>query len=333
MILSSLILFIACEKHDSVYLCNGLKGEPCFMYFKTIDEGYIFNNSTQSEKMTDEELNNPNYFPKTTDKATIYKTTDGGENWVKVDSILNYKYFDIATVFNNAVYILRSDEKEDFKFNIMRFNISNNNVKNLKDINSISSLWHDNENVFFTSNTNTINFYSLDKNQKLDSANIKDYVLSGLSLKNLSYAIFSNKERTYFGGINKSNFEIELPITPVNLVKQNDNTILIAGNTKKVENEISLVSFNANTKKSKIIKKFKNYSIVHNLQSNNKAIIGFIGNINGAFTEYDLLYSLDNGKNWQIKKLEEPNYAHPSCLVDNVVYIYSGGARMQKIIL
>jgi len=82
-----------------------------------------------------------------------------------------------------------------------------------------------------------------------------------------------------------------------------------------------------------VIKIIKNYSIIKNLQSNDKAIIGFIGNIKGAFTEYDLLYSLDKGKTWQIKKLEEPNYVRPNCLINNIVYIYSGGARMQKIVL
>lgn len=333
MILCSLFLLIGCKKNDSIYLCKGLKGEPCFMYFKTKDEGYIFNNSTHSEKMTDAELNNPNYFPKSKDEATIYKTIDGGKNWKKIDSILNYKYFDIATVFNNDVYILRSDEREDFKFNITQFNILNYKVKNLNEINPISSLWNDNEKVFYTNNWNTINLYSLDNKQRVDSAKIKDYVLFGLSLKSMSYAIFSDKERTYFGDINKTNQEIKLPIKPKNLAKQDKNTILIAGNTMNDDNEISLVSYDVNTKQSRAIKKFKNYSIVENLQSNDKAIIGFIGNIKGAFTEYDLLYSLDKGKTWQIKKLDEPNYVRPSCLINNIVYIYSGGARMQKIVL
>ena len=57
------------------------------------------------------------------------------------------------------------------------------------------------------------------------------------------------------------------------------------------------------------------------------------GYLFGTYTEYDLLYSLDKGKTWQIKKLEESNYVRPNCLINNIVYIYSGGARMQKIVL
>lgn len=120
---------------------------------------------------------------------------------------------------------------------------------------------------------------------------------------------------------------------PKSIVSQENNTIIIAGNTLSDSNEISLISYEPYARRLKVIKKIKNYSIIENLQSNDKATIGFIGNIKGAFIEYDLLYSLDKGKTWQIKKLEEPNYIRPSCLINNIVYIYSGGAKMQKIVL
>jgi len=336
MILSSLFLLISCKKSETIYTCNGIPDRNqafSYMYFKTEKEGYLFGTLTTYEELTDQELENPNHIPDSSYEANIYKTTDGGKNWVKIDSILSYRYFDIATVFNNDVYILRIDEREDFKFNITQFNILNYKVKKLKDINPISSLWNDNKKVFFTNNeNNNIKLYSLDNKQRVDSAKIKDYALFGLSLKSMSYAIFSDQERTYFGDINK-NHEIKLPIIPVNFAKQDKNTILIAGYTMNDDNEISLVSYDVNTKQSKTIKKFKSYSIIRNLQSNDKAIIGLIGNIKGFFTEYDLLYSLDKGKTWKIKKMEESNYVSPSCLIDNIVYVYSGGARMQKIVL
>ena len=120
---------------------------------------------------------------------------------------------------------------------------------------------------------------------------------------------------------------------PKSIVSQEKNTIIIAGNTLSDAKEISLISYEPYAHRSRVIKKINNYSIIENLQSNDKATIGFIGNIKGAFIEYDLLYSLDKGKTWKIKKLEEPNYIRPSCLINNIVYIYSGGARMQKIVL
>ncbi|MDR1876282.1 MAG: hypothetical protein LBQ84_01515 [Flavobacteriaceae bacterium] len=336
LILSSLFILIGCKKETNMYKCKGIPDTNqafSYMYFKTEKEGYLFGTLTNYEDLTEKELQDPNNIPRSSDEANIYKTTDGGKNWIKTGSTLNFSYHNIATNYNNDVYILRSDVREDFKFNIIQFSTSNGEVKNLINTRPISSIWNDNKKVFFTNNRSNINLYLLESGQIIDSVCIKDYALFGLSLKNKSYAIFSNKEKVYFGNINKTSVEIKLPIIPKNIVKQDENKILIAGNTITNENEISLVSYDVNTTQTEIINKFKTYSIIENLQSNDKAIIGFIGNIKGAFTEYDLLCSLDKGKTWQIQKLEEPNYVRPSCLIDNIVYIYSGGARIQKIVL
>jgi len=329
------LLLFGCKNEVDMIKCKGLDGEPKYLYFKTENEGYLFSNKTYSDwdNVTDEQMKDPNFYPESTDEANIYKTIDGGKNWVKIDSILNYNYFDIATVFNNAVYILRSDEREDFKFNIEHFDVETEEVENLLNTKPVvSAIWNNENKIFFTNNRGSIKLYSLDKNQGLDSIGIENYALQGLSINNKSYVIFSSSETSYFGSVDKENKEIKLPIIPSCITKQ-DNNILIAGKTKTDNNEISLVSYNVNTKQSKTIKKFKGYSIVNNLQSNDKAIVGFIGNIKGFFVEYDLIYSLDKGNTWKIRTLDESNYVRPSCLIDNILYIYSGGARMQKIII
>ncbi len=331
------LLLFGCKNEVDMIKCKGIPDVNqafSYMYFKTENEGYLFGTYTEYEELSEKELENPNNIPKSTDEANIYKTTDGGKNWEKINSILNYKYFDIATVFNNAVYILRSDEREDFKFNIEHFDVETEEVKNLLNTKPVvSAIWNNENKIFFTNNRGSIKLYSLDKNQGLDSIGIENYALQGLSINNKSYAIFSSSETSYFGSVDKENKEIKLPIIPSCITKQDDNNILIAGETKTDDNEISLVSYNVNTKQSKTIKKFKGYSIVDYLQSNDKAIIGFIGNIKGFFVEYDLIYSLDKGNTWKIRTLDESNYVRPSCLIDNILYIYSGGARMQKIII
>lgn len=223
--------------------------------------------------------------------------------------------------------------RENYNFSIVAFNIKKENIKNFTNIKPISAIWTNNSKIFYTNNRGPIKLYSLDKNQNIDSIDIENYALQGLGINEKSYAIFSSGETSYFGSTEKENKEIKLSITPQSIVRQGNNTIIIAGNTLTDKNEISLISYKPNARQSRVVKKIKNYSIIKNLQSNDKAIIGFIGNIKGAFAEYDLLYSLDKGKTWQIKKLEEPNYVHPNCLINNIVYIYSGGARMQKIVL
>lgn len=337
MLITSLsLLLLGCKNKTNMITCNGIPEVNqafSYMYFKTENEGYLFGTYTKYEELSEKELENPNNIPKSTDEANIYKTIDGGKNWIKINSNLNYSYFDITTQLNEGVYILRNDVRGDYKFSIVYFNSKNEEVKNFINTEPISAIWSNSNTVFYTNNSGLIKLYSLDENQNLDSIDIKDYVLQGLSVKNKSYAIFSSNETSYFGSIDKESKEIELPVIPKSIVKQDENNILIAGKTITDVNEISLISYDINTKHSKIIKKFENYSIIENLQSNDQAIIGFMGNIKGAFTEYDLLYSLNKGRTWKIKKLEEPNYIHPSSLINNIVYIYSGGAKMQKIVL
>lgn len=332
------LTFFGCRKNINIFPCKGIPNENqafSYMYFKNEKEGYLFGTLTHYEEMSDKDLESPNFNPKSTDEANVYKTLDGGNSWEKIDGILNYGYFDIATYLNNAVYILRKDVKEDFKFNIMQFNLSNSSINLSEDMKAISSIWTNDKSVFFTNNRGNINLYSLNQNMQLkDSLYIEDYVIDGISLKNIFYTIFSNKKRTYFGVIDGERKRIlELNIVPKDLTVQDNNRIVISGNNKGNDNEIDLVSYNVDASKSEIIKKFKGYSIVQGLQSNDKVIAGFIGNISGAFTKYDLFYSLDRGKTWHIQKLEEARYIRPSCLVDNIMYIYSGGARMQKFFL
>ena len=331
-----LLLLFGCKDDTNMIKCKGIPDVNqafAYMYFKTEYEGYLFGTYTEYEELSEKELENPNNIPKSTDEANIYKTIDGGKNWVKINSSLNYSYFNIGTQLNDYIYILRNDVRENYNFSIVAFNIKKENIKNFTNIKPISAIWTNNSKIFYTNNRGPIKLYSLDKNQNIDSIDIENYALQGLGINEKSYAIFSSGETSYFGSTEKENKEIKLSITPQSIVRQGNNTIIIAGNTLTDKNEISLISYKPNARQSRVVKKIKNYSIIKNLQSNDKAIIGFIGNIKGAFAEYDLLYSLDKGKTWQIKKLEEPNYVHPNCLINNIVYIYGGGARMQKIVL
>ncbi len=337
ILINSLLLFLfGCKDEANMIKCKGIPDVNqsfSYMYFKTENEGYLFGTYTEYEELSEKELENPYNIPKSTKEANIYKTIDGGLNWDKIDSTKDYSYSNIATHLNDGIYILKDDVRTNYKSNITCFGLKNEDVKDLVNTKPISAIWSSDSAVFYTNNRSSIKLYSLDKNQKIDSINIKNYALQGLSLKNKPHAIFSSRETSYFGSANEGNKKVELFIIPKSIVKQDENNILIAGNTITNEDEISLFSYDVNTNKSKHTKTFKDYSIIRNLQSNDKAIIGFIGNIKGLFTEYDLLYSLDKGKTWKIKKLKESNYVRPSCLINNIVYIYSGGARMQKIVL
>jgi len=89
--------------------------------------------------------------------------------------------------------------------------------------------------------------------------------------------------------------------------------------------------YNIKTHKRRKIKELKDYSIISEFKSNDSVIAGFVGNIVGVFTEYDLLYSLDKGETWEIYHLNDPNYYTPNCLIGNIMYIVSENRKIQKI--
>ena len=118
------------------------------MYFKTEYEGYLFGTYTEYEELSEKELENPNNIPKSTDEANIYKTIDGGKNWVKINSSLNYSYFNIGTQLNDYIYILRNDVRENYNFSIVAFNIKKEYIKNYTNIKPISAIWTNNSKIF-----------------------------------------------------------------------------------------------------------------------------------------------------------------------------------------
>ena len=48
----------------------------------------------------------------------------------KINSSLNYSYFNIGTQLNDYIYILRNDVRENYNFSIVAFDIKKKNIKN-----------------------------------------------------------------------------------------------------------------------------------------------------------------------------------------------------------
>lgn len=336
----TVFLFIGCDNkyqnnlENKLFTMKKMIGEPKYIHFINLNMGYSFNNLQHWPKSTKEQLKNPSYLPQSKDETVIYKTVDGGKNWIKIGSELNYSFSDIATYSDKGIYILRNNDRTYYKSDILRLNLSNDKISIFSNqTRVVSAIWANVNKVFFTNNRGSVNLYTMENLQIKDSIYIKDYALFGLNIKNQSFAVFRNRAgQTYFGCVGNNKINIELPIIPENLTKQDVNKIIVGGNNKNDSNEVDLVSYDVILDKSEIIKRFKGYSIVKDLQSNDKVICGFIGNIKGVFVEYDLFYSIDRGETWHLQKLKEDTYIGSSSLTDNVLYIYSGMNRMQKII-
>lgn len=310
---------------------NGMKGKSEYMCFINPKEGYSFNYITESEEQTGEQLDAPNFFPESTDISTVYKTIDGGKNWVNAYSINDFHFYSTAFYDKNAVFIKIIDSKDVLKNKLLKFELKTNKVTILNfNFERMGEIWAINQDIYVNSKNNGINnLYSIDNNfTKIDSIKEDNVFRNKITLLgNIPYVITWDNEVYNVEkkeAVRLSNIELE-GITGIG-----KSNLLIACKNKS---SIELFDYNIKTKEKKYLKELESYNIVQGLQSNDKVICGFIGNIEGAFTEYDLFYSLDKGKSWHIQELKEKSYIRPSALIDDLLYIFSGGKRIQKILL
>lgn len=308
----------------------GMTGKSENIQFISSKVGYSFNYVTESKNQTLEQLNDPNFFPESTVISTIFKTTDGGKTWVSVYSIKDYQFYNASFSDKNTIYIKIIDSKKVLKNKLLKFDLKTNKVTILNfNFERMGEIWVVNKKIFVNSKNNGVNnLYTIDDNfSKIDSIKENKVFKDKITLLgNTSFVVTWDNE---IYNIDKKqsvifdDFKIEC------ITKKNESNLLIAS---KKKSSIFLVDYNTDNKEKKILKEFEGYSIVQGLQSNDKVICGFIGNIKGHFTEYDLFYSLDKGNTWQIQELKENSYIRPNILLDDILYIFSGGNRIQKLL-
>lgn len=330
IIMFSALLLLGCKNTTNdnlgieIYTIKGMDGKPEYIHFITEKEGYSFNTVEDWPEQTSEQLNDPNYLPQPSNSVIIYKTINGGRNWEKTDSIKNRKFVGEGIFFKNAFYVAINDFVED-KIYLVRKKINSNLIEN--QVESVYGFLEDSNTAYYTSKDG---FFSINNNLKAKQILKSSFGNESLLIGNTIYTILRNNSGINFlkvyhnGGEKKISCEIE----PECLAKINNDNIVIAGYNKK---EVVLLNYEISTNKITTLNEFSGYGIVQGLKSNNKVICGFVGNIEGAFTEYNMFYSLDKGITWKIEKLKEESYIRPSFLIENNLYIYSGGDRMQKV--
>jgi hypothetical protein len=304
--------------------CNGIEGKPEYMHFPTENEGYMFSYTGNV------------YFDAI---LFIYKTTDGGNNWEQIYSQKGYVFYGDSKLYHNAIFGLIKDAENITKSNLFKLDLATQEFKLINtDAFGIDGVGG----IIFAKNDSISSFFSKNKQGGILTT---DTDFSSCSLKPFEYKVkwiispndgfFSDNTHIYFITwknqlvieTNSRYKEVEIN-SPECITKIAENKVLIA--TKEQENAINLYQFDATNDQLEKLQTFENYSIISHLQSNEKVIVGFVGNIKGLFVEYDLVYSTDKGQSWQIQKLKEKKLVSPNCLIDNILYIYSG-RKLQKI--
>ena len=288
------------------------------MYFISKDTGYICLSKFEDGNHEEQEYS-----------TYLYETKDGGLNWTKV-AFLPGQYVDNIVANSEAVF-LTTHAMEQKLMTISKYDINKKKIDTICNFNAISSSWIDNNTLYFCEVNDSNRLYAYNDSIRI-LAGLNDYVNRGFTIDGQVFAIFSNRETNYFGDI-KTDFQ--LPIIPNCLIKKDEQVLLIAGKskTKNKNNSIKLVEFDCKSKQSKIIKNFVGYSVVDDLQTDGNIIVGFIGNMSSSVMEYDLLYSLDRGKNWKIIKLDDRIWVRPNCLSGENLLIYKGFNQFDKIVL
>jgi hypothetical protein len=286
------------------------------MYFISKDTGYICLSKCEDGNHEEQEFS-----------TYLYETKDGGLNWTKV-AFLPGQYVDNMVANSEAVF-LTTLAMEQKQMTISKYDINKQKLNIICNFDAISSSWINNNTLYFCEVNDSNKLYVYNDSIKI-LAGLTDYINRGFTIDGQVFAIFSNKETNYFGDIKT---DYQLPIIPNCLIKKEGQVLLIAGKSKTKNNSIKLVEFDCLSKQSKIVKEFVGYSVVDDLQTEGNIIVGFIGNMSSSVIEYDLLYSLDRGKNWKIIKLDDRIWVRPNCLSGENLLIYKGFNQFDKIVL
>jgi len=302
-----------------------------YMHFINEHEGYLFGSIQHWSNMTNkksENLNSPHRF---TEEAIIYKTMDGGENWILIDSLCNSSFYNSGVYYDGCIYIQLKNSKKDYGNNLVRFKLADNNITVLKyNFERMGRIWINGNKIaidYLNKGISKILFTDSDF-KKIDSINCNKVFMSNvLSVRKQSVALTYDYQLYNITNNKTYNFRDSVY---QDITLKNKNEIFILGS---MNNTVKIFTFNIATNRIKKIGNIPEYHIVTELQSNNNVISCFVGNIIGMFVFYDLLYSVDEGKTWKIRKLEIDCMVHPSCLIGNILYISSGNNMMQKIVL
>jgi hypothetical protein len=303
--------------------CNDIQGKPEYMLFKTENEGYMF-------------IYKGNMYSSSSDTGIfIYKTTDGGKNWEQIYYQVGYIFarYSEFTLFNNAIFGTVENPEDITVYNLFKFDLATQEFKLINP----NAFGVDKVGGKVLVNGDSIStFFSKDKYGGFLTT---DTIFSSYSLKPFNYTlqngvVISDSTHIYFITwknqlvIETNGKYKEVAINnPTCITKIAENKVLIA--TNEYKNSINLYQYDALCDKLEKLHTIDKYWSINYLQSNEKVIVGFVGT-ETYFPIHDLIYSTDKGQTWKILKLKDKLMIKPNCLVDNVLYIYSGW-RIQKI--
>lgn len=299
--LLTIILLNCCGDQNMKTIDINLKsGNFIHLLFLNSKRGYLFSNNESFDN---------NYV-----SAEIFETFNGGYTWQLVKKYPKFVFSNIAPYYeNNDLYF---GLERNGTFSITSMNSPAGGIESQ----SLLNIFKFNNDMYFSS---LIGITNIKDGNIIRDINIgNDACIFG----NIIFTISSNKEFYFLSKYHMINgvFYKEDVRTSLNSLKiakgQQDDKLIFAG--KDGTNKVKVCQLNTHSNNvSDLYKTTNYYDIIDNLQVSNSTITCFVGKIEGGIVYYDILYSLDFGTTWNIKKFESLTMIKPNYLIDNTLYI------------
>jgi hypothetical protein len=339
LILLPILFTLAGCSPGELYKCKGLptKGAQFFsLHFISDKEGYLVGNIAHLEEGIGWSLARSSTYTSTdSTEGVVYKTTDAGKNWVKVNSNMGTRYAEaVINIEDNQLYILTRDDERYISSTIIKLSLTDYSNITSASFNNADKIWLNGHNISFTVNDSVARLYTLNARLNfIDTIEIADYVMEAGGNGRLNFALVSGFSRYLVEIENKHIKQLHLLRDSYTFTLLNDSMLFAVGpgTTYGNMNEPDAISYNINTGKITPINIFEHPVTVEKILVSGNNVAAIAGNRAwmGGYC-YDLYYSTNQGKTWK-KKLVNDSYMSIASLYGNTLYIYEGGAIMKKI--
>jgi len=286
------------EKDNIQRIHPNLKmGNYIHMIFSDEKKGYLFSNN---ENFSNNEVS-----------STVFQTIDGGISWKIVKKYSNLTFSNVTPFFFKDDLFFVLEKNNNFFITSLKTN------KLLFESKSLYSIFEVDHSLYVSTSEGIIN---------VETTKLNNTVFVGNSVepyKNGIITIHSNNEKDFLVKYNFSNDYkkeyIDTKLTSLTLAsKSQSNNFIFSG--KDNNGFISICKLNEDGDIVELYSTSK-YTILDNLQIDKSVISCFLGNIEGNFVKYNILYSVDNGGSWKIIEFNNLLFAKPSFMMGRKIYI------------
>lgn len=297
------------------------------LFFVSDSEAYLFGTQTKSSNAPLPGFHKTGTPLFVAYEANIFKTTDSGRTWAKIDSSLQREnYGNVAyDMLNQTFWLCQSAFYKNHAY-IKSFPTKPAIESKEYVLSSLYCLFNDDKNVLFSAKDGIYNAVTKARIFSDPGGN------HSLSTDGLVFSILPDGDyNTLFQYSKAGGKKVWLPISPEQMTKILNTTLILAGRSIADPSQREIISFDIRSKRIQRLLSLPKASFVEDLHANDGIICFFSGTISESVTTYTLKYSIDGGETWHQGDLYNNLYASPSHLIGRTLIVFSGNSSFEKI--